>query len=194
MCLCVFTCQSMWTYLKPAALGTLGFISSSCVISMPTFRTVHQVTQYINQPLPLKSPLSQNSSGLLYLTDAQERLSHHSDTSQSATATDSGINKDGRPRSCLAPVFVWVGPEKQAKFSWLVFIKNPAVSSPYLRGFSCIWRSQQLTVNLSIRNARLWLCLFWETVVPFPSSPTLYCHPALIPGTNLSPCSEGQIW
>lgn len=32
---CVFTCRSMRAYLKPAALGTLGFISSSCVISIP---------------------------------------------------------------------------------------------------------------------------------------------------------------
>lgn len=24
--------------------------------------------------------------------------------------------------------------------------------------------------------------------------PVLHCHPAPIPGTNLSPCSEGQIW
>lgn len=47
----------------------------------------------------LKSPLSQNSSGLFYLTDAQESLSHHGNTSQSATATDSGINKDGCPSS-----------------------------------------------------------------------------------------------
>lgn len=47
----------------------------------------------------LKSPLSQNSSGPLYLTDAQESLSHQGNTSQSATATDSGINKDGRPSS-----------------------------------------------------------------------------------------------
>lgn len=45
----------------------------------------------------LKSPLSQNSSGPLYLTDAQESLSHHGNTSQSATATDSGVNKDGCP-------------------------------------------------------------------------------------------------
>lgn len=44
VCVCVFTCRCMWTYLKPAALGTLGFISSSCVISMPTFQMVHQVT------------------------------------------------------------------------------------------------------------------------------------------------------
>lgn len=43
----------------------------------------------------LKSPLSQNSTGLLYLTDAQESLSHHGNTFQSATATDNGINKDG---------------------------------------------------------------------------------------------------
>lgn len=48
----------------------------------------------------------------------------------------------------------------------------------YLRGF-CRIRSQQLTVNLPIRNAGLWLCLFWETVVPFPS-----------PRAALSPCSH----
>lgn len=47
----------------------------------------------------LKSPLSQNSSGPLYLTDAQESLSHRGNTSQSATATDSGINEDGHPSS-----------------------------------------------------------------------------------------------
>lgn len=43
-CVCVFTCWSMWTYLKRAAPGTLGFISSSCVISMPAFQMVQQVT------------------------------------------------------------------------------------------------------------------------------------------------------
>lgn len=50
---CVFMCRSMWTYLKPAALGTLGFISLSCVISTAVFQMVQQVTQYTNQPLPL---------------------------------------------------------------------------------------------------------------------------------------------
>lgn len=29
---------------------------------------------------------------------------------------------------------------------------------------------------------------------PLSLPPTLHCHPALIPGTNLSLCSEGQIW
>lgn len=47
----------------------------------------------------LKSPSSQNSSGQLYLTDAQESLSHHGNTSRSATATDSAVNKDGCPSS-----------------------------------------------------------------------------------------------
>jgi len=47
----------------------------------------------------LKRPLSQNSSGPLYLTDAQESFSHHGNTSLPATATDNGVNKDGCPSS-----------------------------------------------------------------------------------------------
>lgn len=68
---CVFTCWSLCTYLKPAALGTLGFIFSSCVISMPAFQTVHQ-SDMVHKPASasLKRPSSQNSSGPLYLTDA----------------------------------------------------------------------------------------------------------------------------
>ncbi len=34
----------------------------------------------------------------------------------------------------------------------------------------------------------------WSPFPPPPPPAVLHCHPALIPGTNLSPCSEGQIW
>lgn len=79
----------------------------------------------------LKSPLSQNSSGPLYLTDAQESLSHHDNTSQSATATDSGINKDGHPSGqdinlgvcflVLMCVFVCVHVERKQSKPFLLY-------------------------------------------------------------------------
>lgn len=100
VCVCVFTCRSMWTYLKPVALGTFGihllllmcYQHSSFFSNGAASGIVHKAAS-----ASLKSPLSQNSSGPLYLTDARESLSHHGNTSQSATATDNGINKDGRP-------------------------------------------------------------------------------------------------
>lgn len=68
------------TYLKPAALGTLGQVSSLRVISMPGVffffsQTLHQVTRYTNQPLPLRrDPCPRIAAGPLYLTDGQEKL------------------------------------------------------------------------------------------------------------------------
>lgn len=117
-CECVLMCWNKWAYLKPVALGILGFISSSCVISTPAFQMVRQ-SDTVHKPASAspKSPLSQNSSGPLYLTDAEESLSHQGNTSRSATARDSGINKDGH----LLTQGVHLGV-----FSWCMFRENRA--------------------------------------------------------------------
>lgn len=58
----LFTCRSMRAYLKPAARGTLGFISSSCVISIPFFKqnfSKGAASDTVHKPASasLKSPL-----------------------------------------------------------------------------------------------------------------------------------------
>ncbi|KAG7229656.1 hypothetical protein INR49_012700 [Caranx melampygus] len=50
--------------------------------------------------------------------------------------------------------------------------------------------SQSISLSGMLDSGFVYSEKLWS---PFPP-PVLHCHPALIPGTNLSPCSEGQIW
>lgn len=103
MCLCVCVCVYVPEYVdlfKASSSGDFGIHLLLMCYQHASFSN-GAASDIVHKPASasLKSPLSQNSSGPLYLTDAQESLSHHGNTSQSATATDSGINKDGRPSS-----------------------------------------------------------------------------------------------
>lgn len=95
---CICLCVCVWENYFKAAPGTVGFISFLCVITMPAFFPPNgPASDIVHNPVSatLKCPLSQNRSGPLYLTDAQESFSHHGNTSRPATATDSPISKDG---------------------------------------------------------------------------------------------------
>ncbi len=103
VCLCVCKCVYVLEYVdlfKASSSGDFGIHLLLMCHQHASFSN-GAASDIVHKPASasLKSPLSQNSSGPLYLTDAQESLSHHSNTSRSATATDSGINKDGRPPS-----------------------------------------------------------------------------------------------
>lgn len=103
LCVCVCVCVYVPEYVdlfKASSSGDFGIHLLLMCYQHASFSN-GAASDIVHKPASasLKSPLSQNSSGPLYLTDAQESLSHHGNTSQSATATDSGINKDGRPSS-----------------------------------------------------------------------------------------------
>ena len=105
MCVCVCVCVCVYVpqyvdLFKASSSGDFGNHLLLMCYQHASFSN-GAASDIVHKPASgsLKSPSSQNSSGPLYLTDAQESLSHHGNTSQSATATDSGINKDGHRAS-----------------------------------------------------------------------------------------------
>lgn len=159
--LCVCVCVLEYVHLfKASRYGDFGIHLLLMCYQHASFSN-GAACETVHKTGSLKSPRSQNScsrSGPLYLTDAQESRSRQA-TPRSATATDSGINKDGHPSPVNAPkrcgVFSARAPAHEPRLC------KGSSGGPGRFSRPQLWQiPTQPTANLPTRNAGLWLCLF----------------------------------
>lgn len=82
---------TVWIYFKATLMDFGDSSPLMCYRHVSFFNCRASDTVHNTATTTLKCPLSWNSSGLLYLTDAQESLSHQRNTSHPPMARDSAI-------------------------------------------------------------------------------------------------------